>query len=61
MIIKLPENTSFNIGVTTSIFVFTTGVSQNKEEIFAINIEEDGLETIKNQGRQDVKKQMACY
>lgn len=55
MIIKLPENTFFNVGVTTSIFVFTTGIPQNDEEIFAINIEEDGLETIKNQGRQDVK------
>lgn len=55
MIIKLPENTFFNVGVTTSIFVFTAGVPQNKEGIFAINIEEDGLETIKNQGRQDVK------
>lgn len=55
MIIKLPENTFFNVGVTTSIFVFTTGVPQNDEEIFAINIEEDGLETIKNQGRQDVR------
>lgn len=55
MIIKLPENTFFNVGVTTSIFVFTAGVPQNKDGIFAINIEEDGLETIKNQGRQDVK------
>lgn len=55
MIIKLPENTFFNVGVTTSIFVFTTGTPQNDEEIFAINIEEDGLETIKNQGRQDIK------
>lgn len=55
MIIKLPENTFFNVGVTASIFVFTTGTPQEDEEIFAINIEEDGLETIKNQGRQDVK------
>lgn len=55
MIIKLPENTFFNVGVTTSIFVFTSGVPQNNEQIFAINIEEDGLETIKNQGRQDVR------
>ena len=55
MIIKLPENTFFNVGVTTSIFVFTAKIPQNKEEIFAIKIEDDGLETIKNQGRQDVK------
>lgn len=55
MIIKLPENTFFNVGVTTSIFIFKTGIPQNNEEIFAINIEEDGLETVKNQGRQDVR------
>ena len=55
MIIKLPENTFFNVGVTASIFIFTTGIPQNNDEIFAINIAEDGLETIKNQGRQDVK------
>ena len=54
-IIKLPENLFFGVGVTTSIFVFESGVPQNKEEIFACYIEEDGLETIKNQGRQDVK------
>ena len=59
MIIKLPENTFFNVGVTTSIFVFTAKVPQNDEEIFAINIEEDGLETIKNQGRQDVRNKWA--
>lgn len=55
MIIKPPENTFFNVGVTASIFVFTAKTPQNDEEIFSINIEEDGLETIKNQGRQDVK------
>ena len=55
MIIKLPENTFFGVGVTASIFVFTAGTPQNDEEIFAINIEEDGLETIKNQGRQDIR------
>ena len=55
MIIKLPTNTFFGVGVTTSIFIFTAGTPQDDEEIFAINIEEDGLETIKNQGRQDVR------
>lgn len=55
MIIKLPTNTFFGVGVTTSIFIFTAGIPQDDEEIFAINIEEDGLETIKNQGRQDVR------
>ncbi len=52
-IIKLPEKT-FE-GVTTSIFIFEAGVKQNEEEIFACFIEDDGLETVKNQGRQDVK------
>ncbi len=54
-IVKLPENV-FREGVTTSIFVFKTGVPQNDKEIFACYIEEDGLESVKNQGRQDIKK-----
>ena len=53
-IIKLPEKV-FSEGVTTSIFVFEAGVPQNKREIFACYIEDDGLETVKNQGRQDIK------
>lgn len=52
--IKLPEKI-FSEGVTTSIFIFTAGVPQNDKEIFACYIKEDGLETVKNQGRQDVK------
>lgn len=52
-IIKLPEKT-FD-GVTTSIFIFKTGCPQNHKEIFACYIKEDGLETIKNQGRQDIQ------
>lgn len=53
-IIKLPEET-FNAGVVTSIFVFKSGVPQNNKEIFACFIKEDGLETVKNQGRHDLK------
>ena len=53
-IIKLPEKV-FLEGVTTSIFVFKTGVPQNNKEIFTCYIEDDGLETVKNQGRQDTK------
>ena len=53
-IIKLPEKV-FSEGVTTSIFIFTAGVPQNNKEIFACYIEDDGLETVKNQGRQDIK------
>ena len=54
-IIKLPEDLFFGIGVTTSIFVFETGVPQNNEKIFSCFIEDDGLETVKNKGRHDVR------
>ena len=54
-IIKLPEPLFFGVGVTTSIFVFKTGQPQNNQDIFGCYIEDDGLETVKNQGRQDVK------
>ena len=54
-IIKLPEALFFGIGVTTSIFVFKTGEPQKEHEIFGCYIEDDGLETVKNQGRHDVK------
>lgn len=53
-IIKLPEKL-FNIGNTTSIFVIETGRPQGNTEIYACYIEDDGLETVKNQGRQDVR------
>lgn len=53
-IIKLPEKV-FLEGVTTSVFIFETGVPQNNKEIFTCYIENDGLETVKNQGRQDIK------
>lgn len=52
-IIKLPEK--LFSGVTTSIFLFEAGVPQDGREIFGCYIEDDGLETVKNQGRQDVK------
>ena len=53
-IIKLPEKT-FDEGVTVSIFIFEVGIPQNNKEVFTCYIEEDGLERVKNQGRQDVK------
>ncbi len=53
-IIKLPEKV-FSEGVTTSIFIFTAGIPQKDKEVFACYIEDDGLETVKNQGRQDIK------
>ena len=54
-IIKLPENLFFGVGVTTSIFVFETGKPQKERNIKGYYIEEDGLETVKNKGRQDIK------
>ena len=52
-IIKLP-NEIFS-GVTTSIFIFKSGIPQNNKKIFSCAILEDGLKTIKNQGRQDIQ------
>ncbi|MCL2125211.1 MAG: N-6 DNA methylase [Oscillospiraceae bacterium] len=52
-IIKLPENV-FS-GVTASIFIFRSGIPQNDKQIFACYMEDDGFETVKNQGRHDVK------
>lgn len=54
-IIKMPEDLFFGVGVTTSIFVFETGVPQGENEIFGCYIETDGLETVKNKGRHDVR------
>ena len=54
-IIKLPENLFLGVGVTTSIFVFETGTAQNNRNIIGYYIEDDGLETVKNKGRQDIK------
>ena len=53
-IIKLPENV-FSEGVTTSVFVFTAKKRQNNNRIFGCYISDDGLVTVKNQGRQDLK------
>ena len=53
-IIKLPEKT-FDEGITTSIFIFESAIPQNNEEIFTCYIKEDGLERVKNQGRQDIR------
>ena len=53
-IIKLPEKV-FSEGVTTSIFIFQAGVPHGTKDVFACYIEDDGLETVKNQGRQDIR------
>lgn len=52
-IIKLPKE--IFSGVTTSIFIFIVGTPQLKQEIFTCYMAEDGLETIKNQGRHDIR------
>lgn len=54
-IVKLPENLFFGKGITTSVFVFETGKPQNGRNIIGYYIEDDGLETVKNKGRQDIK------
>ena len=56
-IIKLPEKLFFGINQTTSIFVFESGIPQGNEEIFGCYMESDGLETVKNKGRHDVRGQ----
>lgn len=53
-IIKLPEET-FSEGVSVSIFILRTGESTEGKEVFTCEIKNDGLETVKNQGRQDIK------
>lgn len=53
-IIKLPEKT-FDEGTSASIFIFESGTPQKGEEIFTCYIKDDGLERVKNQGRQDVR------
>lgn len=58
-IIKLPENLFFGAGVTTSIFVFKAGNPQDGKKIIGYYIEDDGLETVKNQGRQDIRDKWA--
>lgn len=52
-IIKLPDKVF--TGATTSIFVFRTGIPQGSYHIFGCHIKEDGHETVKNQGRHDIK------
>lgn len=54
-IVKLPENLFFGVGITTSIFVFEAGKPQDGKSVVGYYIEEDGLETVKNQGRQDIR------
>ena len=52
-IIKMPENLFLN-GTTPSIFIFESGRPQGDDNIIGYYIEDDGLETVKNKGRQDI-------
>ena len=54
-IVKMPEDLFFGVGVTTSIFVFEAGIPQGEKDVAGYCIKDDGLETVKNKGRQDVK------
>lgn len=56
-IVKLPEDTFFGVSATTSVFIFEAGKPQNGKNIIGYYIEDDGLETVKNQGRHDIHNQ----
>lgn len=54
-IIKLPDIFAGSATVDTSIFVFKAHAPQNNNDIFACWLKDDGLETVKNKGRLDIK------
>ena len=54
-IVKLPNIFAGMAANETSIFIFKAGKPQNGKQIFGCWIKEDGLETVKNQGRHDTK------
>lgn len=54
-VVKLPDDLFFGIGVTTSVFVFEAGTPQRGKKFFACRMVDDGLETVKNKGRHDVR------
>lgn len=54
-IVKLPDKTFNNVSVETSIFIFEAGIKHPEhKKIAGYYIPEDGLETVKNQGRHDI-------
>lgn len=53
-VVKLPEDLFFGAGVTTSVFVFETGIAQDGKDFFSCYMASDGLVTVKNKGRHDV-------
>lgn len=64
-IIKLPDIFAGKASSSVSIFIFKAHEPQRDKKIFACHIKEDGLETVKNKGRQDTKgkwrKELAPY
>jgi hypothetical protein ELI_2923 len=54
-IVKLPDKTFNNVSVETAIFIFEAGIAHpGHKKIAGYFIPEDGLETVKNQGRHDI-------
>lgn len=54
-IVKLPDKTFNNVSVETAIFIFEAGLAHpDHKKIAGYFIPEDGLETVKNQGRHDI-------
>lgn len=51
---SMPDKLFYPVGVNTVIMLFKAGVPQGSQQSFAGYIPNDGFETVKNQGRQDV-------
>ena len=54
-IIKLPDIFAGMAGTSTSIFIFKAHEKHESKEIFSCWIQDDGFETVKNQGRHDIR------
>ncbi|MBR2393167.1 MAG: SAM-dependent DNA methyltransferase [Alphaproteobacteria bacterium] len=55
-IIKLPDIFAGMAGTSTSIFIFKAHEKHENKQIFSCWIPDDGFETVKNQGRHDIRK-----
>ena len=51
----MPDKLFYPVGVNTVIMLFKAGVPQGSQKSFTGDISDDGFETVKNQGRQDVR------
>lgn len=52
---SMPDKLFYPVGVNTVIMLFKAGVPQGSQKSFTGDISDDGFETVKNQGRQDVR------